>query len=136
MCMYAQECYVLICTLCTPRNFTVVVQFSLVRYVPFILDEEEQWKLVRMSHEGVSTTAEAKAISGHFGRDKTVSLLTSKVHFPGITNKVKQFVESCEACQHVKTDSKCEKGGDKLKSTHLPLEPGLNLASISSPTCL
>ena len=62
-------------------------------------------------------------MSGHFGRDKTVSLLTSKVFFPGITNKMKQFVESFEACQHVKAGSKFEKGADKLKSIHVPLEP-------------
>ena len=61
-------------------------------------------------------------MSGHFGRDKTVSLLTSKVYFPGITNKVKQFVESCEACQCVKAGFKFEKHGDKLKSIHVPLE--------------
>ena len=61
-------------------------------------------------------------MSGHFGRDITVSLLTSKVYFPGITNKVKQLVDSTEACQHVKAGSKFEKGGDKLKSTHEPLE--------------
>ena len=96
--------------------------YNLVRYVPVIIDEEEQWRLVRMSHEGVGTTVEAKAMSGHFGRDKTVSLLTSKVYFPGITNKVKQFVDSCEACQCVKAGSKFEKGGDKLKSIHVPLE--------------
>ena len=96
--------------------------YNLVRYVPVIIDEEEQWRLVRMSHEGVGTTVEAKAMSGHFGRDKTVSLLTSKVSFPGITNKVKQFVDSCEACQCVKAGSKFEKGGDKLKSIHVPLE--------------
>ena len=35
---------------------------------------------------------------------------------------MKQFVDSCEACQHVKAGSKCEKGGDKLKSKHVPLE--------------
>ena len=122
MCMYSQECYIFTCTLCMPRNFIVVVQFSLVRYVPVIIDEEGQWKSVCMSHEDVSTTVEAKAMSGHFGRDKTVSLLTSKVYFPGITNKVKQFVESCEACQHVKAGSKFENSGDKLKSTHVPLE--------------
>ena len=84
MCMYAQECYVFICMLCMPWNF-IVVQFSSVRYVPVIIDEEEQWSLVRMSHEGVGTTVEAKAMSGHFEGDKTVSLLTSKVYFPGIT---------------------------------------------------
>ena len=122
MCMYTQECYVFICTLCRPRYFIAVVQFFSVKYVPVIIDEEEQWRLVCISHESVSTTVEAKAMSGHFGRDQTASLLTSKVYFPGITNKVKQFVDSCEACQHVKAGSKFEKGGDKLKSTHVPLE--------------
>ena len=91
-------CCVFICMLCTPRNFIVVVQFSSVRYVPVII-EEEQWRLVYMCHEGVSTTVEAKTVSGHFGRDKTVSLLTSKVFFPGITNKVRQFVESCDTSE-------------------------------------
>ena len=84
-----------------------------------------------MSHEGVGTTVEAKAMSGHFGRDRTVSLLTSKVYFPGIINKVKQFVESGEAWQCGKAGSKFEKGGDKLKSIHVPLETwtqlGINL---------
>ena len=79
--------------LCMPRNFIVVVQFFSVKYVPVIIDEEEQWRLVRMSHEGVDTTVEAKAMSCHFGRDKTVSLLSSKV-------------DSCEACQRVKAGSK------------------------------
>ena len=113
--------YICISTLCVPRNF-IVVQFFSVKYVPVIIDEEEQWRLVHMSHEGVGTTVEAKAMSGHFGRDKTVSLLSSKVYFPNITNKVKQFVDSCEACQYVKAGSKFEKGGDKLKSMHVPLE--------------
>ena len=39
-----------------------------VKYVLVIIDEEEQWRLVHMSHEGVGTTVEAKAMSGHFGR--------------------------------------------------------------------
>ena len=78
--------------------------------------------LVRMSHEGVCTIVEAKAMSGHFGRHKTVSLLSSKVYFPNITYKVKQFVDSCEACQCGKAGSKFQKGGDKLKSIHVLLE--------------
>ena len=88
--------YLFVC--CVHPGISLLL-YNLVRYVPVIIDEEEQWRLVHMSHEGVSTTVEAKAMSGHFGRDKTVSLLTSKVYFPGITNKVKQFVDSCEACQ-------------------------------------
>ena len=78
--MYAQECHIFIFTLCTPRNFIVVVQCSSVRYVPFIIDEEEQWRLVHMSNEG-GTTVEAKAMSGHFGRNETASLLTFEVFF-------------------------------------------------------
>ena len=62
--------YLFIYMLCMPRNFNVVVQFFSVKYVPVIIDEEEQWRLVCISHWGVSTTVEAKAISGHFGRDK------------------------------------------------------------------
>ena len=111
--------YKFVCCVCPGISFLL---YNLVRYVPVIIDEEEQWRLVHMSHEGVNTTVEARTMSGHFGRDKTVSLLTSKVFFPGITNKVKQFVESCEACQCVKAGSKFEKGGDKLKSIHVPLE--------------
>ena len=125
--MYAQEFllnihYVCVCTGILVYLYAVYAQefhccctivFS-VKYVPVIIDEEEQWRLVRMSHEGVGTTVEAKAMSGHFGRDKTVSLLSSKVYFPNVTHKVKQFVDSCEACQCVKAGSKFEKGGDQL----------------------
>ena len=113
--------------MCTPRYFIVVVQFFSVKYILVIIDEEEQWRLVHMSHEGVGTTVEAKVMSGHFGRDKTVSLLSSKVYFPNIKSKVKQFVDSCEACQCVKAGSKFEKGGNKLKSIHVPLETGTQL---------
>ena len=71
------------------QEFIVVVQFFSVKYVLVIIDEEEQWRLVRMSREGVGTSVEAKAMSGHFGRDKTVSLLSSKVYFLNITHKVR-----------------------------------------------
>ena len=37
-------------------------------------------------------------------------------------------MESCEACQRVKASSKFEKGGDKLKSIHLPLETWTQLS--------
>ena len=116
--------------------FIVVVQFSSVRYVPVIIDEEEQWRLVCMSHEGVSTTVEANAMSGHFGRDKTISPLTSKVFFPGITSKVKQFVESCEACRHVRVGPNVKRVEMSSNLYMYLLKPGLNLALISSPTYL
>ena len=52
------------------------------------MEEDEQWKLVRMAREGMGSSVEAKALSGHFGRDKTCSLLAPKVFFPSIKTKV------------------------------------------------
>ena len=95
MFVYAKECSCIYLYAVYTQDFIIVVQFFSVKYVPVIIDEEEQWRLVRMSHEGVGTTVKAKAMSGHFGRDKTVSLLSSKVYFSNIPHKVKQFVDSC-----------------------------------------
>ena len=61
-------------------------------------------------------------MSGHFGRDKTVQLLCSKLFFPNIKDKVSEFVNSCEACQHVKTGNKFDNGGEKLKSVPVPYQ--------------
>ena len=61
-------------------------------------------------------------MSGHFGRDKTVQLLCSKPFFPNIKEKVSQFVNSCESCQHVKAGNKFDKGGEKLKSVPVPYQ--------------
>ena len=61
-------------------------------------------------------------MSGHFGRDKTVQLLCSKLFFPNIKDKVSEFVNSCEACQCVKAGNKFDKGGEKLKSVPVPCQ--------------
>ena len=61
-------------------------------------------------------------MSGHFGRDKTVQLLCSKLFFPNIKDKVSEFVNSCEACQCVKAGNKFDKGGEKLKSVPVPYQ--------------
>ena len=71
-------------------------------------------------HEGVGNSIEARAMSGHFGRDKTVQLLCSKLFFCNIKEKVSQFVNSCEACQRVKAGNKFDKGGEKLRSVPVP----------------
>ena len=61
-------------------------------------------------------------MSRHFDRDKTVQLLCSKLFFPNIKDKVSEFVNSCEACQHVKAGNKFDKGGEKLKSVPVPYQ--------------
>ena len=92
----------------------------LVKWVPVITEEAEQWRIIRECHEGTGNSVEARSLSGHFGRDKTCSLLASKVFFPNVKKKVSDFVTSCEPCQRVKAGAKFEKGGDKLKSIPVP----------------
>ena len=81
--------------------------------------EAEQWRIIRECHEGTGNSVEAKAMSGHFGRDKTVSLIQSKVYFPGFRQKIIDYIKSCV----VKCGGKFEKGGEKLKSIPVPRMP-------------
>jgi len=43
-------------------------------------------------------------LSGHFGRDKTLSLVRRLVFWPGMTQTVSDYVASCPVCQRVKAD--------------------------------
>ena len=86
------------------------------------MDTDDQWRIIRECHEGVCNSVEARAMSCHFGRDKTVQLLCSKLFFPNIKEKVSQFVNSCESCQPVKAGSKFDKDGEKLNSVPVPYQ--------------
>ena len=99
----------------------ITIAFS-VHWLPVIPEEAEQMSIIRECHEGTGNSIEARSLSGHFGRDKTSALLTSKVYFPNIKRKVTDFVNTCDACQRVKCGGKFEKGGDKLKSIPVPHE--------------
>ena len=85
--------------------------------------EAEQLRIIRECHEGTGNSVEAKAMSDHFGRDKTVALIQSKVYFPGFRQKITDYIKSCVACQCVKCRGKYEKGGEKLKSIPVPRMP-------------
>ena len=62
--------------------------------------------IVRECHEDTGNLVEAKARSDHFGRDKTVALIQSKVYFPGFRQKIIDYIKSCVACQCVKCGGK------------------------------
>ena len=94
-----------------------------MKNVPVIENEAEQWRIIRECHEGIGNSVEAKAMSDHFGRDKTVALIQSKVYFPGFRQKTIEFIKSCVACQCVKCGGKFEKGGEKLKPIPVPRMP-------------
>ena len=94
--------------------------FHLVKNIPVVETEAEQWRIIRKCHKGTGNSFEAKAMSGHFGRDKTVALIRSKVYFPGFRQKIIDYIKSCVACQCVKCGGKFEKGGEELKSIPVP----------------
>ena len=86
------------------------------------MDVDDLWKIIRECHEGVGNSIDARAMSGHLGRDETVQLLCSKLFFPNIKVKVSQFVNSCEACKCVKAGNTVDKVSEKLKSFPLPYQ--------------
>ena len=100
--------------------------------------ESEQWRIIRECHEGTGNSVEARAMSGHFGRDKTLAFIQSKVYFPSIRKKIEDYIRSCVACQCVKCGGKFEKGGEKLKSIPVPRLPwrqlGIDCITTLPPT--
>ena len=89
-----------------------------VKYVPCILVTDDQWRIIRECHESVGNSIEARAMSGHFHRDKTVQLLCSKLFLPSIKDKVSEFVNSCEACNMSKLGTSLTK---VVKSSSVPV---------------
>ena len=39
-------------------------------------------------------------IAGHWGRDKTIELLTRNWYWPKMDEFTREFIKSCDACQH------------------------------------
>jgi len=57
-------------------------------------DEKLRAEIIRLHHD--------TPIGEHRGQWKTVELVTHNFWWPGITKKVKQYVEGCDACQRNK----------------------------------
>ena len=104
--------------------------FHLAKNIPVVETESEQWRIIREYHECTGNSVKTRAVSGHFNTDKTLALIQSKVYFPSIRKKIKDYIRSCVACQCVKSGGRFEKGGEKLKS--IPGYHGDNLALAAS----
>jgi len=61
-------------------------------YVP--KDERLRAEVIRLHHD--------IPVGGHGGQWKTAELVTRNFWWPGVTRKVKRYVEGCDACQHNK----------------------------------
>lgn len=63
----------------------------------------EPWKLVIPKNQIPDVLREVHDGAAHFGVEKTYARLANLYYFPGMWNKVNQYVRSCRSCQEVKT---------------------------------
>ena len=87
-----------------PRGGTFIIRCGL-------LYREGQGRAARLCiptggglQEQVMRDLHDSPLSGHFGRDKTLSLARRLVFWPGMTQAVADYVASCPVCQRVKAD--------------------------------
>ena len=55
-------------------------------------------------------------IEGHGGQWKMAELVTRNFWWPGVTRKVKQYMEGCDTCQHNKNQTQPQAGKLMLNS--------------------
>jgi hypothetical protein len=87
-----------------------------VKCVP---DFERQSAIISNVHCGVGFTTEAKAVGGHFGRDKMLHAINTRWLFPLITERVTRFLKYCDTCQRSNT-YKLQKSGATLHPVEVP----------------
>ena len=69
----------------------------------------------------VTRQAHDAKVAGHFGRDKTMELLTRNYYWPNLDNWVRTYVKTCDACQRNKT-ARHKKYG-RLQPLEVPYRP-------------
>jgi len=77
-------------------------------YVP--KDEKLRVEIIQLHHDTL--------IAEHRGQWKTVELVTRNYWWPGVTKKVKRYVEGCNQCQRMK--NRAEKLAGKLRPNQIP----------------
>ena len=80
-------------------------------YIP--KDEKLRAKVIRLHHN--------TPVGGHRGQWKTIELVMRNFWWPGVSRKVKQYVEGCNACQWYKNCTQAPAG--KLMPNSIPEKP-------------
>lgn len=70
-----------------------------------ILCEDERKNILKIIHEGAGVSVEAKALSGHRGRDATQRLLRQRFFWPAMTHDAREYISECPVCQKVNPSS-------------------------------
>ena len=69
----------------------------------------------------VTRQAHDAKVAGHFGRDKTMELLTRNYYWPNLDDWVRTYLKTCDACQRNKTVGHKKYG--RLQPLEVPYRP-------------
>ncbi|KAK3929244.1 Sentrin-specific protease 3 [Frankliniella fusca] len=72
-------------------------------YAKVIFNKDAQEKIIRMVHEGVSTSLEAQSLSAHRGMNSGLDIISRRAWWPKFTTQYKSYVKYCDPCQRVNT---------------------------------
>jgi len=86
-------------------------------YVP--KDKKLRAEIIRLHHD--------TPIGGHEGQWKMVELVTRNFWWPGVTKKVKRYIEGCDACQRNK--NRTEQPAGKLMPNSIPERPWTHISA-------
>lgn len=64
-----------------------------------IIEIEERLSIIKLIHNGSESSLEASALSSHHGRDATQKLIKKRYYWPSISNDIKNYIKTCDACQ-------------------------------------
>lgn len=76
---------------------------------------------MKACHEGVGDSKEARALGGHFGRDKTYKKLRSRYYWPSMSTDIFNYISACDTCQRV--NRRFEKTPTELQNIEVKPEP-------------
>ena len=83
---------------------TIPITLDRTKWLDFIIQEgmlfkENQLCIPRSSmRESLIKEKHSGRLAGHFGRDKTFSLVAKHYYWPELQQDVKNFVQSCRVC--------------------------------------
>ena len=113
-----------------PKAIQVCQKLSLGTYTPWLLDnglllhnnlvyvpESLRLQLLQDHHD--------TPLAGHFGINKTLSLITCNYCWPGMKQTIENFVKSCSTCQRSKAP--CHSPHGQLQLLPPPAKPWTNL---------
>ena len=92
-----------------------------VSWVEVETSTDRREELIQAYHSRIAgvNTLIAQNMSGHVGRNKTCSKMSSAYYWPKMQKDIAEYISTCERCQCINT-TKLQKVNEEL---HIPMKP-------------